>query len=420
MFRLLTRGRHPSTARIPILHQSLTSRAGPTPEQSIYISKSTDPYFNLSLEDWLFRHKSPEKPLLLLYRDDPCVVIGRNQNPWKEVNIRASRRTGIPFIRRHSGGGTVYHDLGNTNFSIHLPRGSFDRHATAQVVLRAVRSLGIDANVNDRNDICVGKDKIWSAYKIVKDRAYHHGTMLISTRLDTLGELLRSGKDTMETRGVASVRSPVCNLRQHHSSVNHEDFVDAVVDAFRHEYGIHDEVHTVDSQDMRDVEYIQRGMSELRTWDWTFGQTPEFTYQIERAFPWGHVSAKLRSKHGILLQCDLGLTGELDEEARSVLALLVVKLEGQRYGFADESVTLLAREHEHAADVWEWLRQRWIVESLCSCHAWRQSVCTFYCSGNWWTRLYCGIMMLSRCTIHCWSRIRRGHMVQPVRRTGRC
>ena len=83
-------------------------------------------------------------------------------------------------------------DLGNTNFSIHLPRTSFDRHATARTVLDAVRSLSIDANVNERNDICVGKEKVsGSAYKIVNNRAYHHGTMLISSRLDTLGELLR-------------------------------------------------------------------------------------------------------------------------------------------------------------------------------------------------------------------------------------
>ncbi|RPD66851.1 Lipoyltransferase and lipoate-protein ligase [Lentinus tigrinus ALCF2SS1-6] len=356
MLRLLTRAGHASTARTPRLHRSLTSRAGPTPEHSIYISNCTDPYFNLTFEDWLFRHKAPEKPLLLLYRDEPCVVVGRNQNPWKEVNIRASRRTGIPFIRRHSGGGTVYHDLGNTNFSIHLPRGSFDRHATAQVVLRAVRSLGIDANVNDRNDICVGKDKIRSAYKIVKDRAYHHGTMLISTRLDTLGELLRSGKDTMETRGVASVRSPVCNLRQHHYSVSHEDFVEAVVDAFRHEYGVHEQAHSVHSEDMREVEYVHRGMSELKTWDWTFGQTPEFTYDVERTFPWGSVTAKLRSKHGILLQCELGLAGDVDEETKSILALLVVKLERQKYGVLDEGIALLAQENERAAEVLEWLR----------------------------------------------------------------
>ena len=129
----------------------------------------------------LFKEKPVQEPLLLIYRDKPCVIIGRNQNPWKEVNLPALRRVNIPFIRRRSGGGTVYHvrsfclgssvgpmglitigrkDLGNTNFSIHLPRSSFNRHATAQIVLRAVRSLDIDAQVNDRNDVCVGPYKM--------------------------------------------------------------------------------------------------------------------------------------------------------------------------------------------------------------------------------------------------------------------
>lgn len=102
--------------------------------------------------------------MLLLYRDDPCVVIGRNQNPWKEVNFPALQRADIPFIRRRSGGGTVYHDSGNTNFSIHLPRSQFDRNSTGQVVLRAVRALGIDARLNDRNDLCVGPYKISDFY----------------------------------------------------------------------------------------------------------------------------------------------------------------------------------------------------------------------------------------------------------------
>ncbi|KAF8827262.1 hypothetical protein HHX47_DHR5000534 [Lentinula edodes] len=236
-----------------------------SPQHSIYLSKSTNPYFNLSLEDWLFRHKAQNEPLLLLYRDDPCVVIGRNQNPWKEVNLPALRvREGVPFIRRRSGGGTVYHDLGNTNFSIHLPRTSFDRHMTAQVVLRAVCSLGIDATVNDRNDICVGKEKVsGSAYKIVSQRAYHHGTMLISTQLNTLGDLLHNTKDTMETKGVASVRSPVRNLQQFNRGVTHEAFVDAVVHEFSKEYGI------------RNVD----------------GET-----------------AKIRSKHGIILDCACSLS----------------------------------------------------------------------------------------------------------------
>jgi lipoate-protein ligase A len=117
--------------------------------------------------------------LLLIYRNEPCVVIGRNQNPWKEVNMNALRAKDMPLVRRRSGGGTVYHvstgqvfavssaeyipvqDLGNTNFSIHLSRRTFDRRVTSQTVLRAVLSLGIDqARLNDRNDICVGVDKM--------------------------------------------------------------------------------------------------------------------------------------------------------------------------------------------------------------------------------------------------------------------
>ncbi|KAI0329528.1 Lipoyltransferase and lipoate-protein ligase [Cubamyces sp. BRFM 1775] len=329
-----------------------------TPKHSIYVSESTDPYFNLTFEDWLFRHKSPDEPALLLYRDSPCVVIGRNQNPWKEVNLRASRRTGIPFIRRHSGGGTVYHDLGNTNFSIHLPRASFDRHATAQVVLKAVRSMGVDANVNDRNDICVGKEKICcSAYKIVKDRAYHHGTMLISTRLDTLGELLRSGKDTMETRGVASVRSPVCNLQQYDAGVSHEKFLEAVINAYRQEYGVREEPHIVhDADGYCEIPYIREGMEVLKTWDWAFGQTPEFTYKIEKHFTWGTMAAELRSKHGVILACSFNRPEEVDGSLRMKLDTLASRLEGQRYGSVGSEISQFAKDDERIADIWAWLR----------------------------------------------------------------
>ncbi|KAJ3715921.1 hypothetical protein DFJ43DRAFT_1007113 [Lentinula guzmanii] len=322
----------------------------PTPQHSIYISKSTNPYFNLSFEDWfvLFRHKAPDKPLLLLYRDDSCVVIGRNQNPWKEVNLSALRaREGIPFIRRRSGGGTVYHDLGNTNFSIHLPRTSFDRHLTAQVVLRAVRSLGIDATVNDRNDICVGKEKIcWSAYKIVSQRAYHHGTMLISTQLDTLGDLLHNTKDTMETKGVASVRSPVRNLQQFKPTVTHEAFVDAVIHEFREEYEVRAVNDIIGEDNCKDIEYIQDGMLELPSWDWAYGQTPEFTYTVSQAFEWGTVKAKIRSKHGLILDCDLSVSNT-DSQVVSMSAVLQDcvnstdsrlkeverALQGRKYGF---------------------------------------------------------------------------------------
>ncbi|EKM59482.1 uncharacterized protein PHACADRAFT_137307 [Phanerochaete carnosa HHB-10118-sp] len=337
-------------------------------ERSIYVSKSTNPYFNLTFEDWLFRNKAPKDPLLLIYRDDPCVVIGRNQNPWKEVNLRAVESAGIPWIRRRSGGGTVYHDLGNTNFSIHLPRSAFDRNETGQVVLNAVRSLGVDAVLNDRNDICVGGDKILlsdilrltfryvsgSAYKIISNRAYHHGTMLISTRLSTLGDVLRVNKPTLETKGVASVRSPVRNLQQYNSEVTHEGFVQAIIDAFREHYSIQEEACVIEeTEEAKAISYTRDGMAELPRWDWAFGQTPEFTYTIQMDFSWGAVTAKLRSKHGVILDCAIDSSNATSIE--SELKDLGTRLQGQKYAFVDESVLGL-EGNEKKTEIWGWLR----------------------------------------------------------------
>ncbi|KAI6127457.1 hypothetical protein EDD16DRAFT_1553093, partial [Pisolithus croceorrhizus] len=235
------------------------------PQSAIYVSTSTNPYFNLTLEDWLFRHYPAHAPLLLLYRDSPCVVIGRNQNPWKEVNLRVAREKNVPWIRRRSGGGTVFHDLGNTNYSIHVPRTSFDRAKTANIVVRALRALSVEGYANERNDICVGGRKVsGAAYKIVSGRAYHHGTMLISTRLDTLGDLLRVDKPTMNTRGVESVRSPVCNLVESNTRITHEAFVEAVITSFREEYDVADEPCVVEeTPEYVGDEYFKSGMAEL-------------------------------------------------------------------------------------------------------------------------------------------------------------
>jgi len=302
-------------------------------KHSIYVSQSSDPYFNLTFEDWLFKEKPAHEPLLLIYRDRPCVVIGRNQNPWKEVNFPELHRANIPFIRRRSGGGTVYHDMGNTNFSIHLPRSSFDRNVTAGLVLRAVRSCSIDAWVNERNDVCVGPYKVsGSAYKIVKDRAYHHGTMLISSQLSTLGDVLHVSKDSMVTRGVASVRSPVKNLREFSPTVTHDTFVRAMVQAFREEYRVEEPVQYVQASDATDSPHIQNGIAELHDWNWAFGQTPEFTYSISRTFGWGNVAAKIHSKHGVIVSCSL--TAEDMSDAKK-LEKLGRELEGQKYGFLD-------------------------------------------------------------------------------------
>ncbi|KAL4065143.1 hypothetical protein V8B97DRAFT_1867378 [Scleroderma yunnanense] len=386
---LLFRHVHPPLRLIP----GRTYASLPTsikPKSAIYVSRSSNPFFNLTLEDWLFRHFPPHSPSLLLYRDSPCVIIGRNQNPWKEVNVTTARERGVPWIRRRSGGGTVFHDLGNTNYSIHIPRMAFDRTKTAKVVVRAVRSLGVEAYANERNDICVGGNKIsilyarfiafladgtysstyrhisGSAYKIVSNRAYHHGTMLISTRLDVLGDLLRVDKPMMHTKGVASVRSPVCNLVGTNPYLTHEAFVKAVIHSFREEYGVDDEPCIVDeTPEYTGDEYFQIGMGELRSWDWAYGQTPEFEYTLERKFGWGDVISTIRSKHGIILSCSFALSPASSTSPNIQMALseLGKRLEGKRYGFVLDAEVFVPSEcalaevaKSEVSDVWRWLK----------------------------------------------------------------
>jgi len=173
-----------------------------------------------------------------------------------------------------------------------------------------------------------------SAYKIVKDRAYHHGTMLISSQLNTLGDVLHVSKESMITRGVASVRSPVKNLQEFNPSVTHDDFVGAVVQAFREEYLIEEPVRYVQAEDATDIPYVQDSMAELPEWDWAFGQTPEFTYSINRSFGWGDVTAEILSKRGVILSCILTAKDTRDSE---LLAKLSRRLEGQKYGFLEEA-----------------------------------------------------------------------------------
>jgi len=184
-----------------------------------------------------------------------------------------------------------------------------------------------------------------SAYKIANNRAYHHGTMLISTRLDTLGDLLHTNKEKMITKGVASIRSPVCNLVQYSPAMSHDVFADAVINEFQKEYSIDETVHVVDENEGTAViEYIRNGMDELPSWQWAYGQTPEFTYTVNDSFSWGNVTAEIRAKHGLIVSCAFG-----NESALSDLGNALV---GKRYGFVDA----LSLDGGRSREVWEWLK----------------------------------------------------------------
>ncbi len=197
------------------------------------------PYLNLAFEDYIFRKGSPHSTQLLFYSNCPSVIIGRNQNPWKEANLHLLAKNGVDLVRRRSGGGTVFHDDGNLNFCVFMPRERFQRDTYAQMVANALHTIGQNtARVNERHDLVINVDgqlrKVsGSAYKITRERAYHHGTLLCSSELTSVKKYLSSTvAANILAKGVESVRSEVANLH-----INPAQAIEAISHEFRLEHG---------------------------------------------------------------------------------------------------------------------------------------------------------------------------------------
>lgn len=285
----------------------------------VFVSTLSNPYANLAIEDYIYN----QMPLgdnanrLMFYVNSPCVVIGKNQNPWNEVNLPLLNSLRIPLVRRLSGGGTVVHDSGNVNYSFMTTKDKFDRHIFANLVTRAVNGIvGAEERikVTERGDIVTEKDNLkvsGSAYKLSKGRSYHHGTMLLNLNLDVLRQLLHRDMEKVgkvqSHAAIASVRSPVTNL-----NIANEAFITAVSDGFKESYGSVRQSKTQEDEDFNDGEFDQTDLlgldafvdaysgrdctvftidettvlpdeveevkTHLMDWQWKFGSTSRFTH----------------------------------------------------------------------------------------------------------------------------------------------
>lgn len=282
---------------LPSFFRHFTAAASsPTSKTQVYLSRSRDPYLNLSIEHHLLQKTPPDSTILFLYTNRPCVVIGRNQNPWLEVNLsllasltarpapgddngheRGANAASIELVRRRSGGGTVFHDPGNVNYSVICPPEHFDRDKHAEMVVRALRGLGVQGvRVNGRHDIVLDANEqggdhyddatgsstfkvSGSAYKLTRLRSLHHGTCLLSSpNLGSISPLLRSPAEPfIKARGVESVRSPVRNV-----GIGNEAFEEAVVAEFGKMYGVPDVLREV-GEEAGAVDGVEKGMKEL-------------------------------------------------------------------------------------------------------------------------------------------------------------
>lgn len=250
----------------------------------IYLSGSDDPFFHLAVEEWLLR--SPEAPpeAWFLYRNRPSVVLGRFQNPWKECDLGWLTGEGHTLVRRPSGGGTVWHDPGNVNFCHVRPLKGFNKDDVLKVVQAKLQTFNLEVRINARHDLIVMKPdgttrKVsGSAYKQTKDRALHHGTLLLEGDLDKLERSLTSPNTLLETRSIASVRSRVQNLH-----LSPAEWIKSWGEA---------EVLQVGDERFDPHPWSQ--------WSWVYGETPFFRWE----FQVGEDRVRLSSHKGIIRELE--------------------------------------------------------------------------------------------------------------------
>lgn len=264
-------------------------------------SAVTNPWFNLATEDWIFQALDANSHTLFLWRNSETVVIGRSQNPWVECKIDKMEADKVFLARRQSGGGAVFHDLGNTNFTFLSPKDSYDQEANFTIIINALKKLGIDAELSGRNDMQVGDRKIsGNAFKHAADRSFHHGTLLVNANMQKLGDYLNPHPLKLKAKGIKSVRARVANLVEFNEDINHENLSDAIIEAFCEYYGETAPVEELDEASLAKQPTLNKYYQQMADWDWRFGKTPEFTHHIETRFDWGIIDMHLDVKQAII------------------------------------------------------------------------------------------------------------------------
>lgn len=258
-------------------------------------SSRRDVFFNLALEEFLLDHRAQLGNILLLYVNDAALVIGRNQNPWRECDVGRARREKVPLARRFSGGGTVYHDAGNLNYSFIVPRAGYDQSAIYAHVLAALQSVGVNAVRQGKSNLVVDGRKIsGTAFCFRKDTVVHHGTLLVSTDLDRLQQLLQPSLPDITTRAIASIPAVVTDLatRSHGLTIKRvkESLIsEAAIGAKRV------------SEDVFDAATIQCIAERNQSWELVYGHTPAFETVIRA----GAARLGLKVAHGLIERATL-------------------------------------------------------------------------------------------------------------------
>ncbi len=265
----------------------------------IYRNDNTDPYLNLALEEHLLT--TSRQDCFMLWRNRPAIIVGRNQNTAEEINAAFVRDRGVAVVRRLSGGGAVYHDLGNLNYTFiaHDSRRSFDFAGFAQPILAVLRSLGVAAEFAGRNDLLIdGRKFSGNAQYVQGGKVLHHGTLLFDSDLTVLGQALAVKPEKYESKGVKSVASRVTNIAPHlPRPITVDQFAAAVLAHIAAAFpgAAHAAFTPADHAAARDLVAAKYGR-----WEWNYGKSSPYNFRNQRRFAGGLVECRLFVEGGVI------------------------------------------------------------------------------------------------------------------------
>ncbi len=261
-------------------------------------SKNYNPYHNLALEEYLLQQVEDNEIILYLWQNQNTIVIGKNQNPWKECRISQVEKDGVHVARRLSGGGAVYHDLGNLNFTFLMKEKNYNLEKQLQVILEAVKTLGIEASFTGKNDITVhGRKFSGNAFYFGNKRSYHHGTLLIHTDMKPLSTYLQVSKEKIKSKGVDSIQSRVINLIELNPDITIAKVIKTLEESFQKIYG-GSALYLPCPAEKEFSDLIKKYSS----WKWRFGQSPPFDIAFENRFDFGGVELLFSLKNSHIQQ----------------------------------------------------------------------------------------------------------------------
>ncbi|MBX9434822.1 Lipoate-protein ligase LplJ [Bacillus paralicheniformis] len=267
----------------------------------------TDPRINLAIEEYCLKHLDPEETYLLFYINQPSIIIGKNQNTIEEINTKYVDENGIIVVRRLSGGGAVYHDLGNLNFSFITKDDGNSFHnfkKFTEPVVAALKRLGVDAELSGRNDLMANGRKIsGNAQFSTKGRMFSHGTLLFDSEIEHVVSALKVKKDKIESKGIKSIRSRVANisefLDQKMTTVEFRSML------LRYIFDTEGEIpeYKLTEKDWKIINQISK--ERYQNWDWNYGKSPKFNLQHSKRFQAGSVDIRLEVQKGVIRECKI-------------------------------------------------------------------------------------------------------------------